>query len=80
MDQIIIVNCSEDGDVSMRVLSEAEFLDKLNKGEFGSPPKFLPAQNLDAFYTDLRQTEGIYVIKGKFVEPKPVQVVTEYKL
>lgn len=78
MDQIIVVQCSEDGDVSMTVMSESEFLDKMNHFDFGKTPKFNKPEKYNG---DLRAgPTGMWVIKGKFVEPKPVQVVTEYKL
>ena len=80
MDQIIVVSCSEDGDIGMRVMSEADFLKRLNEGDFGNPPKLLNWSNPSHGYENLQEREGSYVIRGQFVEPKPVQVVTQYKL
>ena len=77
MDQIIVVRCSEDGDVSLSVKSEQEFLKELNEGEHGTPPKFLKPES---YIGDLAARAGMYVFKGKVVEPKPVQRVTEYEL
>jgi hypothetical protein len=81
MDQIIVVECSEDGDVSMTVMSESQFLDKLNHFDFGKKPNFMAPPGPPTNYIgDLRAKAGLWVIKGTFAEPKPVQVVTEYKL
>lgn len=81
MDQIIVVQCSEDGDVSMESMSEKEFLDKLNHFEYGKKPNFMeppgPPRN---YIGDLRAKAGLWVIKGRFAQPKPVEIVTEYKL
>ena len=77
MDQIIVVSCSEDGDVMMEVMTEGEFLDRLDARHYGEKPNFRPG---GAMVHDLAAIEGMYVIKGRFVMPKAVDVAVKYEL
>ena len=74
--QVIVINCSEDGDKSIDIIREETFLEQLNSGYYGERPVFAkPGEKLDMDYFT-----GIIVIRGQIVSPKPVDVVKKYEL
>lgn len=74
--QVILIQCSEDGDKSISFVREETFLNDLNNGHYGERPIFAkPGEKID-----LDCFSGIIVIKGEVVSPKPVNVVKKYEL
>lgn len=63
--KVTVLSTSEDGDVSMTVMDEAELLHRLRRGDYGQEPRF----KLDRTIYDLRDSAGIVVIRGEPVAP-----------
>lgn len=74
--QVIVIHCSEDGDKSISVIREEDFLKDLNAGYYGDKPVFAkPDEKIEMDYF-----VGMIVIKGNVIQPKPVDVVKKYEL
>jgi hypothetical protein len=80
MDTVVVIYCSEDGDHSIQQMSRDKFLKRLKDDYKDSKhgPKFFDPSNHDQ--TDLNTFDGYIVIEGKIVQPKPIEVATEWSL
>lgn len=82
MDKYYVIETFEDGDVSLNVYNSKE--ECLN-GVFEDlqymtrPPKCKSVEEVQS-RNDLLASDGIIIIKGKQVVPKPKTVVKEYEL
>lgn len=74
MEKYFVINTSEDGDVSLSVLTKEELEGRLNEDYWGRP-KFL-----DASDRDLREEDGLIIIRGKSIQPKPRTTVKEWEV
>ena len=71
-----VIHTSEDGDVSLQSYSEAALTKALNKQDWGDTPVVQPSGP----YYDLRTREGLIIIEGKLVTPRPEKVVETWRL
>ena len=73
----VIVLYNSDGEVSLSILSEKDFMEKVNSGWYGDAPKFATQEEA----TNLNCLDGKYVvIKGSIVQPRPVEIIKKYEL
>jgi hypothetical protein len=77
-DIVTVISCG-DGKVSLRRYEKHRFLLMLNNEEWGKDVHVIKPIELDAT-PDLTAFEGIVVIGGDVVMPKPKRTVTEYEL
>lgn len=80
--KLILISCSEDGDHHIEILSEEEFLQRLNRKDYGDDPKFLPELNMlkAGGSLDLNYAHGYILIRGEVIQPKAKTVVQEFTL
>ncbi len=77
MDNYIVIYTSEDGDVSLQFLDKIELLEGLKEDEWGSTE----IRNMKDYGTvDLGAKAGLYIIKGKFVNPVPKEVIKKWDI
>lgn len=75
MDQIILISAGPDG-TSIDIMSEEELLNRLNDEYYGEKRRFAkPGEKID-----FDSFDGLIVIKGQIVRPKPEKVITKFKL
>jgi hypothetical protein len=78
-EMFYVIRGTEDGDVYVTEHTATDLRHKLASGYWGegeSAPKWLascPGENLN-------ETEGAFIIKGRVVQPVPVDVVREWEL
>ena len=76
MEKYFIISNS-DGDTTVDVVDKETLLERIKEEYYGDREVFteMPSDN-DTNYWG----EGILVIKGKVVSPKPVQVITDFEI
>jgi len=72
-DDYFIIRCSEDG-ATVEAVDRDTLLSRVASGYYGTQETFRSVPNRDPNYWG----DGLLVIKGHVVQPKPVQVVTEF--
>ena len=65
MSNTIFVIANSDGDTTVRVMTEAEFVEQLNQGWYGDAPVFV--RDLDKADTNYWPEGAICVIRGSLV-------------
>jgi hypothetical protein len=77
-----IVHTSEDGDVSLEVVTKAEILKRLTPDKDGYVEYRAEEihDKLPESYADLCAQGGMYIIKGELVIPQPKKVVTTFEI
>lgn len=87
-DSYIVIHCSEDGDISVDQYSKEDLLRRVLGSEESSPQGYYGTVNCfghipgsdPMMWRSRAGGDGILVIKGRIVQPKPVQRVTEYEI
>lgn len=77
MEQYFVITNS-DGDTHVDVLNKEELLKRINEGYYGSNREIfdkLPKESDTNYWGD-----GILIIKGSLVSPKPISKITEYTI
>lgn len=74
-DLYYVISTSEDGDVSLYVLSGEDLEARLAEEYWGEVKFTLPKGDID-----LREVAGLIVIKGRAFKPESVQVTTRWKV
>lgn len=75
MKETYFIIRNSDGDTTVRTCSKEQLLRDINDGEYGDVLAELP-DNPDTNYWG----EGVLIIKGKMIVPKPETVVTKYSI
>jgi hypothetical protein len=69
---------NSDGDTNVETINKEELLIRINDGYYGSGREVfdkLPKENDTNYWGD-----GVLIIKGSIVSPKPITKITEYTI
>lgn len=74
--QYVVIRFNEDGDpASVEQMSGDTLRERLKEGYWGERPKFAhPGSPIHESFV------GLVIVRGEIIEPRPVQVATEYDL
>lgn len=76
-DKYYVIYGSEDGDATMDVLDATQLRKKLQDGYWGNPKFKLPDEKE---FIDIREIQGLIIIRGEAFIPKAVKVETDWEL
>jgi hypothetical protein len=76
MEKYFVIGMSEDGDPFHYIMSKEELEEFLEENE----QDFMSEKDLEDHSDSNYWNDSILIIKGEIVIPKPIEVVTKYKL
>jgi hypothetical protein len=76
-EKYFVISCSEDGETTVEVMDKETLLERIGEEYWGSKEVLTEIpENTDTNYWG----NGMLIIKGKMVTPKPEQIVTRYNI
>lgn len=67
---------NDDGELSISVMEESQFLEELAQGDWGEQPVFLSSPDNPQSWPE----GAMLIIQGAIIVPQPEQVATRWKL